>query len=199
MDGVTQAHGKLLKDTSIQFHFPAAPAPEPPEPPSVPWNLGDGSAVFWIVVAMAVAGILFVAVNQIRAYRARVATGAPGPANTPLPPGPAPVVVPRAALDEADVLAAAGRYGEAVHALLLRGVGAIRQRYPRALAPSHTSRDIARLPVLPENTRHAFAGIAQRTERAVFARTDLVQEDWEACRALYAGLLPAAPSRTAPS
>ena len=97
--------------------------------------------------------------------------------------------MPRAALDEADVLAAAGRYGEAVHALLLRGVGAIRQRYPRALAPALTSRDIAVLPVLPVATRDAFAGIAQRSERAVFAERDLVREDWEACRALYSGLL----------
>lgn len=189
MDGVTQAHGTLLKDTSIQFGFPAplAAKAEPAPPPEVPFRLGDGSAVFWVVIGVVAVGLLWLVVNQVRGRW----TGAAKPKAAPthaMEARPA-IAVPRAALDEADVLAAAGRYGEAVHALLLRGVGAIRQRYPRALGPSLTSRDIAVLPVLPDATRDAFAGIAQRTERAVFARRDLVVGDWEACRALYAGLL----------
>ena len=187
MDGVTEAHGKLLKDTSIQFHFPtAAPAP-PPEPPRLPFTLGDGSVVFWTVLAVVAAGLLLVVIGQVRAFRARQPAATPAPASSAS--GMA-IALPRAALAEADALAEAGRYGEAVHALLLRGIGAIEARFPRALAPSLTSRDIAHLPALPDATRHAFTGIAQRTERAVFARIALDRADWDACRTLYAGLLP---------
>lgn len=188
MDGVAEAHGTLLKDTSIQFGFPAfvPPKVDPPKLPEVPFTWGDGSGVFWVVIGVVVVGLLWLVVSGIRGRRVGVAAVADGGGVAPAVAG---VVVPRAALDEADDLAAAGRYGEAVHALLLRGIGAIRQRYPRALAPALTSRDIAVLPVLPEGTRVAFAGIAQRTERAVFARRALAVEDWDACRALYAGLL----------
>ena len=187
MDGVAEAHGTLLKDTSIQFGFPAAVPPkvDPPRVPEVPFSFGDGSLVFWVVIGVMAVGLLWLVVSGMRGRRVGAAAVEAGAAGG----GVVGVAVPRAALDEADALAAAGRYGEAVHALLLRGIGAIRQRYPRALGPALTSRDIAVLPVLPEGTRVAFAGIAQRTERAVFARRTLAVEDWDACRALYAGLL----------
>ena len=53
--------------------------------------------------------------------------------------------------------------------------------------PAGTSR---RLQELPPALRTAFAGIAAHTERAVFAEAALDAQDWTACRALYAGLLP---------
>ena len=198
MDEVTQAHAKLLHDTAIQFGFPAAaPLPPPPEAPAgLPFSLGDGSALFWIVIAVAIVGIALVLVQHLRTRRRERRPQAPAGAR----PGRGPVAIPAvamppAALDEADGLAGQGRYGDAVHALLLRGVAALDRQFPRALAPSATSRDIARLPALPDATRQAFAGIAQRTERAVFARATLARHDWEACRALYATLVPAAAKR----
>ena len=91
-----------------------------------------------------------------------------------------------ALLDDADRLAAQGRYGEAAHLLLRRSVGQIRTAQPRALIPASTAREIARLPQLPDAARRAFGVIAERVERSLFALRDLDAADWTVARAAYA-------------
>ncbi|MET1757131.1 hypothetical protein ABVV53_16945 [Novosphingobium sp. RD2P27] len=91
-----------------------------------------------------------------------------------------------ALLEDADRLAAAGRYGEAAHLLLQRSVGQIRAARPEALLPASTAREIAALPHLPQAARAAFATIAERVERSLFALRDLDAGDWSAARAAYA-------------
>ncbi|MCP5380715.1 MAG: hypothetical protein H6914_09955 [Novosphingobium sp.] len=101
-----------------------------------------------------------------------------------------------ALLEDADALAAAGRFDEATHLLLLRSVRQIRDARPDWLEPSSTAREIAALPGLPDKERGAFALIAERVERAVFALSPLDAGDWQAARAAYADFalarLPAA-------
>lgn len=91
-----------------------------------------------------------------------------------------------ALLEDADRLAREGRYGEAAHLLLRRSVRQIRDARPDWLNAASTAREIAVLPRLPEAGRRAFAVIAQRVERAVFALRDLNAEDWNAARSAYA-------------
>ncbi|MEE4452301.1 hypothetical protein [Novosphingobium resinovorum] len=91
-----------------------------------------------------------------------------------------------ALLEDADRLAAAGRYGEAAHLLLQRSVRQISDARPDWLNPASTAREIAVLPLLPETGRSAFAVIAQRVERAYFALRDLDAGDWTAARTAYA-------------
>lgn len=91
-----------------------------------------------------------------------------------------------ALLDDADRLAAEGRYGEAAHLLLQRSVGQIRAARPKALVPASTAREIASLPQLPEAARGAFAVIADRVERCLFALRDLDAGDWTVAREAYA-------------
>lgn len=91
-----------------------------------------------------------------------------------------------ALLEDADALAAQGRYDEAAHLLLLRSVGQIRAVRPDWLDPSSTAREIAVLPALPEKARAAFAFIAQRVERSLFALRPLNKNDWHEARAAYA-------------
>ena len=193
MVDISQAHARLLRDETVQFRFPSASPPaKPPAPPNLP-PIHIGDWLFWVVIA--IVGVMLSAV-LVQAVRNRglpslrkagtIAPGDPEAAHQPL-------AVPASALADADALAWSGEYGAAVHALLLRGIGALQQRYPRTLEPAHTSRDIASLGALPPALRSAFATIAERTERAVFARRALGREDWEACRATYARLLdPAA-------
>lgn len=90
-----------------------------------------------------------------------------------------------ALLEEADRLAGEGRFGEATHLLLRRSVGQIRDARPDWLIPASTAREIAALPLLPPAGRLAFATIAQRVERCVFALRDLDAGDWAAARAAY--------------
>ena len=91
-----------------------------------------------------------------------------------------------ALLDDADRLASEGRYDEATHLLLQRSVGQIAQARPGTLEPSSTAREIARNPALPERARSAFAVIAERVERSLFALRRLEAADWQAARAAYA-------------
>ncbi|VWX53459.1 hypothetical protein [Novosphingobium sp. 9U] len=90
-----------------------------------------------------------------------------------------------ALLEDADRLAAQGRFGEAAHLLLLRSVGQIRARRPGTLVPASTAREIASLPQLPQAARTAFAVIAERVERCLFGLRDLDLGDWQAARAAY--------------
>jgi hypothetical protein len=98
-----------------------------------------------------------------------------------------------ALLEDADRLAAEGRFEEATRLLLQRSVGQIAAARPGWLEPSSTAREIAALPALSEAARHAFAVIAERVERSLFALRRLSAEDWQAARAAYAEFALAAP------
>jgi hypothetical protein len=89
-------------------------------------------------------------------------------------------------LEEADRLAAEGRFDEATHLLLQRSVGQIAELRPDLIPPSSTAREIAALPALPQAARAAFGTIATRVERSLFALTRLSGDDWQAARAAYA-------------
>lgn len=91
-----------------------------------------------------------------------------------------------ALLADADRLAGEGRYGEAAHLLLQRSVRQIRDARPDWLSAASTAREIAVLPALPDTGRRAFAVIAERVERAIFALRDLDGDDWAAARSAYA-------------
>jgi len=91
-----------------------------------------------------------------------------------------------ALLEDADRLAAEGRFGEAVHLLLQRSVHHIAEAQPGWLQPASTAREIARLQLLPPAARQAFGVIAARVERSLFALRDLDAGDWHAARSAYA-------------
>jgi len=97
-----------------------------------------------------------------------------------------------ALLEDADRLAAEGCYDEATHLLLKRSVGQIAAARPDLLEPSSTAREIAELPALSEAARGAFALIAGRVERSLFALRRLSADDWNAARAAYADFALAA-------
>ena len=102
-----------------------------------------------------------------------------------------------ALLEEADRLAAEGQYDEATHLLLTRSVGQIAQARPELLEPSSTAREIAALPLLPDAARAAFAVIAGRVEKSLFALKRLSADDWHTARAAYAEFARVADSRFA--
>jgi hypothetical protein len=91
-----------------------------------------------------------------------------------------------ALLADADRLAGERRYGEAAHLLLQRSVHHIAEARPDWLQPASTAREIAVLPMLPERARQAFAAIATRVERSLFALRELDAADWQAARTAYA-------------
>ena len=98
-------------------------------------------------------------------------------------PEAAPV---RAWLEEADALAAEGRFAEAAHHLLLRSVEDIGRRRPGLVRPAITSRDLASASALPQRARQLFSGIAGVVERSLFGGRAVDAGDWAECRAAYA-------------
>ncbi len=91
-----------------------------------------------------------------------------------------------ALLEDADRLAAQGRFDEATHLLLQRSVNHIASARPDWVEPSSTARELAALPALSDAARAAFRVITERVERSLFALRALERADWEAARAAYA-------------
>lgn len=90
-----------------------------------------------------------------------------------------------ALLEDADRLAAEGRFDEATHLLLQRSVGQIAAARPDLVEPATTARELSVLTALPDGARSAFATIAERVERSLFALRALGADDWQAARAAY--------------
>ena len=104
-----------------------------------------------------------------------------------------------ALLEDADRLAAAGRFDEAARLLLQRSVQQIAAARPDWIGRASTAREIGAIGALPERARNAFGLIAARVERSLFALRALDAADWQAARGAYAEFalerLPAGTSR----
>ena len=92
----------------------------------------------------------------------------------------------RAWLQEADALAAQGRFAEAAHHLLMRSVDDLASRRPHLVRPALTSRDLSRAEAIPAMARQLFAQIAAVVERSLFGGRAVEADDWAACRTAYA-------------
>lgn len=185
--------------SDIQF-APVGPV-KPPEPPVPPewlirfgeWlkklfgGLGDWAGIPWpifekILIGLAVIGALILLWVILRPLteRLRQPRVAAEPEWTP------DRHQALALLEDADRLAAEGRYDEAAHLLLQRSVGQIAAARPDWLNPASTAREIANILSLPVAARAAFAAIAQRVERSRYALRPLAADDWQAARKAYA-------------
>lgn len=187
-------------DEAIQYAPVPAPQAPPPEPPGwldalfralgellepVGRALGMSWPVFkWVLLAM---GAALVAVLVWRMV-APLAFWRPGSrSGSEDEPGWVPESdAALALLDDADGLAAQGRFDEAVHLLLLRSVGQIAAARPDLVEPATTARELASLSALPDAARAAFGTIASRVEQSIFALRSLGRDDWQAARAAYA-------------
>ncbi|MBS3927310.1 MAG: hypothetical protein KGZ65_01430 [Sphingomonadales bacterium] len=91
-----------------------------------------------------------------------------------------------ALLEDADRLAAEGKFDEATHLLLRRSVQQIQAARPDWVRRASTAREIAGIAALPDKARGAFGTIAARVERSLFALRQLDAGDWQAARSAYA-------------
>lgn len=192
---------------------PPAPAPEPAPPPPrftpderpAPtdppdlrrdWPRGDAarptssaapasdgswaSALLWLLGLGLVALLaVFLGAAFRRAPRADVGLPTRGG-------GPAPAqALPQAPYDEAEALAGAGRFDEAVHVLLLRALDLLARQAGLTLTPSLTSREaLARLPLTP-GARQALASLVQAVEVSRFGGRALDAHAWQEARAAW--------------
>jgi hypothetical protein len=141
--------------------------------------------VFWGGVAIVAALILYVIVTEIMRRmpgRKKEKTAEPTAAPVYRPA----VARAKALLEEADRLAAQGRYSEAARVLLHRSIEDLEQVFSLAIGPGLTSREIARLDPLSAHGRDVFSGIARAVERSLFGGHALGASDFQQCREAYA-------------
>ncbi len=196
--GGSAAWREVRADSEIQFE-PVEIPDVPPEPPGwfqqfLDW-LGEKIEPFgrwlgeswptlkWVLLALVIALILYMVyrtlgpmlgVSKARGELDEVEEWRPDEQESV------------ALLKDADRLAAEGKYDEATHLLLRRSVGQIASARPDWVEPSSTARELASLAALPDAARSAFAVIAERVERSLFALRSLDRNDWEAARGAYA-------------
>jgi len=198
-DDAGRAWQQVRDSADIQF-APLPPEPPLPAPETPQWlqwlgrllrdifePVGRALGMSWpvlekILIAAGIGLLLFLLWRLLGPWIAsrRKRARAPEPAWAPDRAAAA------ALLADADRLAGEGRFGAAVHLLLQRSVTQIAQARPEWLRPASTAREIAALPALPERARNAFAVIAARVERSLFAMRSLDRTDWDAARAAYA-------------
>ena len=185
-----EAHRDLLKHSDIQFSFP--PFKLPPTPEWLKWLAqaieNHGTGIKWTLWVVGGAILLLVVAGLVRQYwhlfrwTKKETARRDWPAEQEWRPT---VAQARQLLAEADALAAKGRYGEAVHLLLLRSIEDIELHRPRVLRRAQTSREIGRLNELPPAARPAFTGIVRAVERSRFAGEAVDAAEFARCRKDY--------------
>ena len=203
--GVPDSWRELRNNPDIQFEPVEVVPPPPPEPPEpglfdealrgffeflgaifapIGQVLGAAWPVLqWVLLALLVAFVVYMVVRTFGPLAGRNH----GPRKAVSEPEWQPDQEESIALlDDADRLAAEGKYDEAVHMLLLRSVKQIADAKPEWVDPSSTARELAALPALSTAARTAFGTISERVERSLFALRALNREDWEAARSAYA-------------
>jgi hypothetical protein len=193
---------RLRDDGDLQFAPVEIPEIKPPEPSWFEKLLAEvfgflaellapvgqvlGGSWWWLQWVLLAALVVFVAILLWRMFgpgaALRRAAGAPVTEEEWHPEAAASLAL----LEDADRLAAEGRFDEATRLLLQRSVGQIAAARPDWVEPSSTARELAALPALPAPARTAFTVIAERVERSLFALRALDRADWEAARAAYA-------------
>jgi len=186
------AHKALRATRGLQFDFNSMPAPQQPawlEPflkalkPVLDFLVTIGPVLKYVFWGGLIAGVLLIVYFVIREtvpdswFKRKTAVTA-----TDWRPDNAQAL---ALLEDADGLAAAGRFEEAIHLLLFRSIDDLAGRRPGAVRPALTSRDIASLEVLPPQPRAAFARLAQAVERSFFGGRPASAEEFGTARQDY--------------
>ena len=195
-----QAWQRVHADPSIQYAPTTIPPLKPPEIPGWLEALGRAlRSIFepigralglswpvlqWVLLGLLIAFVLYVVWRLLDSARQNWRSNASEAAAVPeWRPDQAEAL---ALLEDADQLAAEGRFDEAAHLLLRRSVQQIAAARPEWVKRASTAREIAAISALPDKARAAFGLIAARVERSLFALRRLEAGDWQAARAAYA-------------
>lgn len=189
------AHAQVLRDKSVQFAHIDLVQEEKPLPDWLQ-TLGEWIAkildilspfiavMFWIGLACLVLLLIYFIVTevlQIEIFKKPAKTTA-----TVVEPQWRPnSQVARDLLAAADALAAEGRFGDAVHLILLRSIEDIERFRPTTIRPALTARDIGAMPALPEAAKPIFARISAAVEKALFAGLTIESSEFVSCREAY--------------
>jgi len=196
----------VLEDPGYQTALPAAGQTGPEEEPEgSPGGADEGGGawpvlvpalgvlaplatlVLYVLIGAAVLLILsWIVLEAVNRRRGRE----PGP-GAKAEPGEEGETAPErdAVLDDASRLAAEGRYGEAIHVLLLVAIRQLAERSRVTLPPSRTSRELVRLLPLGAESRETFAELVRSVELSLFGGVAAGPEDYERSLARFRSLV----------
>ena len=142
--------------------------------------IGAGAAlarIVFIVVVVAVAVLILAWVMQT--VFQRMARGRQSPEGEAEVKGEDAGPQRELDVEDATRLAAEGRYGEAIHALLLAAIQHFAVRARLTIQPSRTSRELARLLPLSGESRPKFNELVMAVERTLFGGEPAGAEDFQ--------------------
>jgi len=141
--------------------------------------------LFYGIMAAAVLYILYLILSAIIMARRNHAPRQDDEDKPEVPSYQPDVETARVILHDADKLAAQGKFGEAVHAILFRSIQDIEDKRPHHVKRSLTSREIAGLSVLSPTARAGFSTIGNLVERSFFGGRTLGADDYEISKSAY--------------
>ncbi|MCC6551663.1 MAG: DUF4129 domain-containing protein [Polyangiaceae bacterium] len=169
------------RDRAARPRDPARPrettrrAPEPATTPSA----GVFDLILKVLLGVAIAlVIVFIASSLMRPGPPAEAEGVAEPGG-PAPPRPLPQP------SEIEALAAAGRYTEAIHAMLLLSVAHLSRRGVLTLSDDMTGREALRGVSGDEALRRALGELVLAVEISLFGGRELGRDDYERCAAAF--------------
>ena len=189
LDALEQAHRDYLRKSNLQLERPEADPIEfdPPSPPPN-WlrsllellaHLGPLlKLIFYAAIVAVIVGFLYFLFGEALRIRFGDKDSKSDKTGDDIIPDFRPEAsVARSLLEEADALARAGKFAEAVQDIQTR----IETGVPRSL----TAREIGMLGFLPERARTALGPIIAIVERSFFGGRDVDQAGWQTARASY--------------
>lgn len=142
------------------------------------------AAFLWPLLAVVGIAILAFALRSVlAAHRAREVPGRKaGPSREASPARRGLRLGP---LTDVEDLARQGRYGEAIHLLLLHLFAALQRRPATASPPAHTGREVLARTRLAGPAREALGVLVAAAERIHFGGREASREDYDACLGHY--------------
>jgi len=178
----------MMRAHGLQHDFPVMAAPPPPpawlEPllKTLVQLAPVMKVVFWAGVIVGGALLIWVLVRDLP-FASALRRKPPSKANADWRPD---AETARALLEEADRLAQAARFDEAIHLILFRSIEDIARRRPGAIRAALTSRDIVEAAPLSDGGRRAFRVIAEAVEHSFFGGRPAGRAAFDRCRSKYA-------------
>ncbi|MEZ5998257.1 MAG: hypothetical protein R3B98_06150 [Hyphomonas sp.] len=197
LDAVEAAHKAYLKKSGLQLERPEWERPDlPPPKPPPGWLSAIGQflnalaplfqILFYAIIAVVVAGFLyFVFGEAIRVRFGKPKLGEDKIGDDILTDIRPDAAAARSLLEEADALARAGKFAEAVHLLLFRSIEDIQTRLEGGVPKSLTAREIGGLGRLPDRARKGLNPIIEIVERSFFGGRVVDADGWQQARASY--------------
>ncbi len=141
--------------------------------------------IFYGILGLAVIYILYLILNTIIATRRAVVRTDKTEDIPDIPIYQPDADTARVLINDADGLAAQGKFAEAVHILLFRSIQDIEDKRPHHVKRSLTSREIASLSILSPKARDVFSQIGKLVEKSFFGGGILSMADYELSKAAY--------------